>query len=186
MDGHSSHYSADLLEYCVANNIEVLGYPPHCTHALQGLDVVCFAKMKSIWKEEVNTFETVHKKGVDKDDFCFVFGHASLHAFTAKNIEAAFKATGIYPYNPNIIHPEQMKPAEATSIQSSFTLVQPSPVRAVIATFQNHQFNYQECHLNSPLNPGPSVIAGPSNFRGGIIQPHWHDASAVTIIKVPF
>ena len=36
MDGHSSHYSADLLEYCVANNIEVLCYPPHCTHALQG------------------------------------------------------------------------------------------------------------------------------------------------------
>ena len=138
MDGHSSHYFADLLEYCVANNIEVLGYLPHCTHALQGFDVVCFAKMKSIWKEEVNTFETVHKKGVDKDDFCSVFGHAFLCAFTAKNIEAAFEAMGIYPYNPNIICPEQMKPAKATLIRSSFALVQPSPVHAIIATFQNH------------------------------------------------
>ncbi|KIK01980.1 hypothetical protein K443DRAFT_39572, partial [Laccaria amethystina LaAM-08-1] len=32
MDGHSSHFTADLLEYCLANNIEVYGYPPHCTH----------------------------------------------------------------------------------------------------------------------------------------------------------
>lgn len=166
MDGHSSHYSADLLEYCVANNIEVLGYPPHCTHALQGLDVVCFAKMKSIWKEEVSTFESLHKRGVNKDDFCSVFGCAFLCAFTAKNIEAAFEATGIHPYNPNIIRPEQMKPAEATSIRSSFPLVQPSPVRAVIAAFRNHQFTYQECHPNSPLNPSHTPIAGPSNLCG--------------------
>jgi len=48
MDGHASHFSLELLEYAQANNIEILGYPPHCTHALQGLDVVCFAKMKDI------------------------------------------------------------------------------------------------------------------------------------------
>ncbi len=60
MDGHSSHYTADLLEYCHGNNIEVYGYPPHCTHALQGLDVVCFAIMKECWKEELDTFEKLH------------------------------------------------------------------------------------------------------------------------------
>jgi hypothetical protein len=74
MDGHSSHYTADLLEYCMKNNIEVFGYPPHCTHALQGLDVVCFAKMKDAWKEEINAFEEKNKRGVDKVDFCGVFG----------------------------------------------------------------------------------------------------------------
>ena len=46
MDGHSSHYSLELLRFARENNIIVLGYPPHCTHVLQGLDVVCFAKMK--------------------------------------------------------------------------------------------------------------------------------------------
>jgi len=60
MDGHSSHYSTDLLEFCQQNNIEVYGYPPHCTHALQGLDVVCFAKMKDCWKEKLNVFENLH------------------------------------------------------------------------------------------------------------------------------
>ena len=57
MDGHSSHYSLELLEFARANNIIILGYPPHCTHALQGLDVVCFAKMKKEFRKEINRFE---------------------------------------------------------------------------------------------------------------------------------
>ena len=40
VDGHSSHYTAEFIQYAQDNNIIVLGYPPHCTHALQGLDVV--------------------------------------------------------------------------------------------------------------------------------------------------
>ena len=130
MDGHSSHYTADLLEYCLAHNIEVLGYPPHCMHALQGLDVVRFAKMKTIWKEEINEFEKLHKRGVQKEDFCAVFRRSYLRAFTSENIEAAFSATGIYPYNPDVIRLEQMKPAEATSVRSTFPLPQPSPANA--------------------------------------------------------
>ena len=68
MDGHSSHYTADLLEYYLENDIEVIGYPPHCTHALQGLDVVWFAKMKVAWKEEINAFKELHRWSIDKGD----------------------------------------------------------------------------------------------------------------------
>ncbi|KAF9017946.1 hypothetical protein BDZ89DRAFT_1094196 [Hymenopellis radicata] len=40
LDGHSSHYTLDFIQYACENNILVLGYPLHCTHALQGLDMV--------------------------------------------------------------------------------------------------------------------------------------------------
>lgn len=46
IDGHSSHHTPELLRYALEHKIIILGYPPHCTHALQGLDVVCFARMK--------------------------------------------------------------------------------------------------------------------------------------------
>jgi len=49
LDGHNSHYTPELLQYAKANGISILGYPLHCTHALQGLDVVCFAQMKDAW-----------------------------------------------------------------------------------------------------------------------------------------
>jgi len=45
-DSHSSHYMLKLLKYAQDNNIVILDYPPNCTHVLQGLDVICFAKMK--------------------------------------------------------------------------------------------------------------------------------------------
>lgn len=53
MDGHSSHYTLELLDYAYANNIIILGYPTHCTHVLQGLDVVCFAKFKTKFHCEI-------------------------------------------------------------------------------------------------------------------------------------
>src|SRR6267154_1447714 len=68
-----------------------VGYPPHCTHALQGLDVVCFARMKEAWKQVINEFETVHWAQVTKGDFTSLFGHVYCHAFTKETIEAAFK-----------------------------------------------------------------------------------------------
>lgn len=37
MDGHSSHYTLELLEFAWANDIIILGYPLHCTHAFRGL-----------------------------------------------------------------------------------------------------------------------------------------------------
>ena len=78
MDGHSSHYTLDLLRYTQDHNIIVLGYPPHCTHILQGLDVVCFAKMKTEFRKEVEIFKDLHFANVGKKDFAGVFGWAYL------------------------------------------------------------------------------------------------------------
>src|SRR3954466_2433746 len=98
MDGHSSHYTPALLDYARANNIVILGYPPHCTHVLQGLDVVCFAKMKLEFCREIQKFEDLYLRSVTKADFALVFGQAFLRAFTPETIKAAFKATGVHPF----------------------------------------------------------------------------------------
>ncbi len=74
LDGHSSHHSAELFEFVKAHKIEVLGYPLHTTHALQGLDIVCFAKMKKAWKDEITMHESHTMGKVAKTDFAEVFG----------------------------------------------------------------------------------------------------------------
>ena len=81
MDGHSSHYTLELLKYTQDNNIIILGYPPHCTHTLQGLDVVCFVRMKEAWKEEIRKFKDLHISKVTKGDFTEMFGNAFHMAF---------------------------------------------------------------------------------------------------------
>lgn len=69
VDGHGSHLTPEVLRYAMDHNIEVLGYPPHCTHALQGLDVACFARLKDAWKDVIQTFEEKNHREVEKRNF---------------------------------------------------------------------------------------------------------------------
>jgi len=159
MDGHSSHYTLELLEYARDNNIVILGYPPHCTHVLQGLDVVCFAKMKEEFHKEIRKFEDLHFASVRKGDFAGVFGHAFLRAFTPDSIRAAFEATGVHPFNPDVITEKQMKPSLPTSTRGTFPLTQPSPVRAVLKAMTDQPPTSFDL---SPTLAQP--IAGPSRI----------------------
>ena len=138
LDGHSSHHTEQLLNFALANNIIILGYPPHCTHALQGLDVVCFARMKEDWKLQIMEFEELHKRKVKKRDFVGVFGKAFVNAFTEETVLAAFQATRIFPFNTDVITDQQMKPSLVTSTKAAFPLSQPTPVRQVMAAFSDH------------------------------------------------
>ncbi|KIY53749.1 DDE-domain-containing protein, partial [Fistulina hepatica ATCC 64428] len=139
MDGHSSHYTPELLEEAKRCNVKIIGYPPHCTHALQGLDVVCFGRMKVCWKQELHEFELTHERGVNKNEFAAVWGRAFIQAFTVDNVKMAFAATGIWPYNPEAIHTEQTKPSDATSLEHALPIDPSSPVKAVLRAFHTYQ-----------------------------------------------
>ena len=61
LDGHRSHISLAFLLYAKDHDIIVLGYPPHCTHLLQGLDVVVFRSLKYVYALHATRFyETTH------------------------------------------------------------------------------------------------------------------------------
>jgi hypothetical protein len=157
MDGHSSHYTPELLDFARTNNIIILGYPPHCTHALQGLDVVCFARMKEAWKEEIHKFEELHRTKVTKGDFTEVFGKAFLKAFTEATICSAFEKTGVYPFNPEVITKQQMKTSEPTSTIGSLPIPLPSPVRAIMAVFSHRNLTAFDISLDThTCNPEPT------------------------------
>ena len=138
VDGHSSHYTAEFIQYARENNIIVLSYPPHCTHALQGLDVVCFTKMKDKWKKEITAHEETMLKPVGKPDFLGVFGRAYNAAFTHDTVKAALKITGVVPFNRNAILEDQMKSSITTSVKGSFPLPQPEVVHTVMAAIDKN------------------------------------------------
>ncbi len=51
LDGHGSHWSLEVLEYCVENGIHLVLRLPHSLHVSQGEDVINFLKLKnSIWR----------------------------------------------------------------------------------------------------------------------------------------
>ena len=172
LDGHSSHNSPELLRFAQSHGIEILSYPPHCTHALQGLDVICFARMKDLWKQKVTEFEEENKCNVTKGTFTGVFGKAFSLAFTPETIKAAFRVTGIHPYDPSVITPQQMKPSEPTSTKCGFPLPQPSPVQAIMSAYR--------CHPPTSFDIDPDTHCGPgassSNLQHEGLQRHLTDS----------
>lgn len=66
----------------------------------------------------------------DEDE---LFGKAYQESFKPETVKAAFRVTGVHPYNPNAIKDDQMKPSNPHSIKGSFPMAQPSPIRAIMA-----------------------------------------------------
>ena len=167
MDGHSSHHTPELLRYALDHKIIILGYPPHCTHALQDLDVVCFARMKEAWKKAISWFEETYARDVRKGDFVKVFWEAFQKAFTEPTIYSAFEATSIFPFNPKVITEQQIKPSTVTSTQATFPLPMPTPVHHVMKIFHSQPttaFDHDSDHFQSPASsqiPTGGSVSGP-------------------------
>ena len=130
MDGHNSHYTHAFLEFARAHRIEIVGYPSHSTHVYQGLDVVIFGPLKHNWSMARDSWE---QRGhtVDKTNFLAVYAEAHAKTLTPENIKAAFRKTGVIPFNPDVVTEEMMAPSLATSMRSMVPIQQSSAVKAV-------------------------------------------------------
>jgi len=55
LDGHYSHKkNADIIDLAWDNNIEVLVFPPHCTHKLQPLDAAFMKPLSQYYSDAVS------------------------------------------------------------------------------------------------------------------------------------
>ncbi len=54
MDGASSHVHEEFIRLCYSKNILPFRLPPHTTHLLQPLDIVCFQPLKHYHAEAVD------------------------------------------------------------------------------------------------------------------------------------
>ena len=75
--------------------------PPHSSHYLQALDVSCFAVLKRAYGDLVKSMIALGVYHIDKPRFLELFLEARKKTFTSKNIASGFRATGIFPFDPN-------------------------------------------------------------------------------------
>jgi hypothetical protein len=138
VDGHSSHYTMSFLEYARNNKIIVLCYPSHSTHVYQGLDIVILSTLKRAWSDERDKFERTGPV-ISKINFLAVYAKAHVRAFTQANILAAFKKTGIVPFNPGVVTKAMTAPSLETSTSSLLLLPLASPVQELVDLISQHQ-----------------------------------------------
>ena len=109
LGGHRTHYSLQFIRYAVAHDIILMSYPGHSTHLLQPLDVALFAPLQSAYGSAVATHTRTTRTGINKALFWDFYKLAKHEAYTKNNIKSAWRATGVYPFNPNKVLAELEK-----------------------------------------------------------------------------
>jgi hypothetical protein len=123
LDGHGSHITMDFINYCDQNRILLMVFPPHSTRTLQPLDVVMFKPLSTAYSNEL--VQHLHNAQglipITKGDFFPLFWEAWTTSFSEELILKAFKATGIWPTNGQVILKRFIKstPEEEGSRESS-------------------------------------------------------------------
>jgi hypothetical protein len=103
LDGYKSHLNQDFKDYCFEQKILTLCMPPHSSHILQPLDVVCFSPLKHKYSQRIR--DLVHQRVfyINKEGFLPAFKDAFFDVFTEENCRKAFKALGIVPINVQVV-----------------------------------------------------------------------------------
>ena len=109
LDGHSSHYCPEAIKACAEEQVILLALPPNTTHIIQPLDRGCFSPLKAQWKKIVQSYIAKKHKAVTRYEFSALFAEAWYGSMIAKNIQAGFKVSGVFPFNK---HPFDL-PCEA-------------------------------------------------------------------------
>jgi hypothetical protein len=130
LDGHASHISTAAIRFCIASKIVLLCLPPYTTHLLQPLDVGIFAPLANAYKAGVRErSKYIVSYSIDKIDFLEIYGTARDKAITPVNIEKAWKAVGLEPWDPEIVLgqlPKQPSVRPATPLTSTVSWTGPT------------------------------------------------------------
>jgi hypothetical protein len=154
VDGHISHFTKPFLNFAQKHRIQVLCYPTHATHIYQGLDVVVFGPLKLYWSVEKKRYEQEKRQPVTKENFLVIYGAAHICAFTPETIKAAFRKTGLWPFNREVITAEMMAPSLETSVRGHLPIAPSTPVRVMTDMFYRARERAKKAKLRGDSDSG--------------------------------
>jgi hypothetical protein len=102
-DGYGSHLGIDFIQQCWDKNIIPFCLPPHTTHLLQPLDVVCFQPLKHYHGEAIDRAVWTGDTEFTKVEFLAAFNKIRHQTFKESTVKSAFRKTGLIPYDPTIV-----------------------------------------------------------------------------------
>ena len=101
MDGYSSHINIKFIEFYQSKKIVPIYLLLYLTHLLQPLDLVIFSVLKQLYLSKVNKYAARGITGINRDYFLQILGEIRPQVYTRQLITSAFKAAGLFPFNPN-------------------------------------------------------------------------------------
>ncbi|XP_030767162.1 uncharacterized protein LOC115890938 [Sitophilus oryzae] len=149
LDGHKSHVTLPLTEFCREKQIVLISLLPNSTHILQPLDVGLFRPLKLSWKKEVQKFKMKNGsyKALNRENFASVLNEA-INSMT--NLEVilknAFKSCGLFPFDSSNINYSKL----LLKGKKPETVAQ----NVISEASENHEIIGHLQFLESYINPG--------------------------------
>ncbi|XP_052079009.1 uncharacterized protein LOC127717266 [Mytilus californianus] len=144
-DNHDSHISIDLIEKAKANNIHIIGLPPHTTHLLQPLDVAIFGPLKEKVNQLAVTVGNLNKSAtIGKAKFPALLSTAIDQTLSLARVKESFRKSGMYPVDRSIIPNSQLAPADFHKTEKGNKEI--TDVDVTIITSNEHQESTILCH----------------------------------------
>lgn len=117
LDGHDFHNFVKLIELAIRNNISLVELPAHTSHWLQPCDRTVFGPLKRYYNEECQQMMNMYPGiVVSRHNFCNLMKSAWEKALTSENIQAGFKACGIFPLMASEIPSDAYLPNSTYSV----------------------------------------------------------------------
>ncbi|KAJ8962215.1 hypothetical protein NQ318_018187 [Aromia moschata] len=117
LDGHSSHKTLDVINFCREHHIHLMSSPPHTTHKLQPLDRTFMKPFKNAYHEQCDMWMRANAGARITDyDIAGLVNGAYTKVARLEIAVSGFKCTGICPFNKNIFSDLDYLPADMTNI----------------------------------------------------------------------
>lgn len=174
LDNHASHIAVKNIEFCKANGIILLTFPPHCTHKLQPMDRTVFGPVKKAVNTACdNWMRSNPGKVMSIYDIPGIVKPSFDIAVTPRNISSGFVHTGLWPVNTEIFQDADYLPSQITD-RPLPTSVDPGPSSSnmEISTIEEPALyptssTNDECPLANNIlhdsrTPSPSILNLPT------------------------
>lgn len=119
IDGHKSHVSLTLSDFCAAHKIELIALYPNSTHLTQPMDVGVFKPLNTSWENELEEWKIKKQYAkIEKKDVAPILEKAIVPEVYSEHLKTAFRKSGIFPFNvENIEFSRILPPITATDSQ---------------------------------------------------------------------
>ena len=102
LDTFTTHIDSEFQLAAFQNKVQLLFIPANTSHRLQPLDVACFGPPKTVYCRAVaETRMSTLSSPASKRRFITIYEDSRNRCLNSSNIEASFKATGIWPVQPS-------------------------------------------------------------------------------------
>ena len=119
LDGHSSHYTLELVKLAAEHDVILFCLPPHTTADSQPLDTTCFKPLKTYWVDSCRKYLFANpSRVITKFQFSALFAEAWSKGMTISNVTAGFRTTGVCPFNPKAVL-DKLSNSEVSSNEES-------------------------------------------------------------------